>query len=117
MMVNTNTEWSQLSDMAIVAHISDFVRKSRLQQNIPQAQLAEMAGLNRWTISQIEKGEAINLTSLIAILRALDALYVLQQFDVQDEISPLAYAKLKKKEKVRARGRGVKSNNEDDLGW
>jgi len=117
MMGNTNIDWAQLSDTAIMAQIGIFVKKTRLQQNVTQAQLAEMAGLNRWTISQIEKGEAVSLTSLIPILRALDTLYVFNLFEVQEELSPLAYAKLKKKGKERARNKGLKAREEEDLGW
>ena len=116
-MGNTNIDWTQLSDSSIVAQVGSFVKKNRLQQNITQAKLAEMAGLNRWTISQLEKGESINLSSLIQILRALDILYVLNQFETIDEISPLEYAKLKKKEKQRARDKSKNKTNRDDLGW
>lgn len=116
-MENTNIDWAQLSDTAIMVQIGIFVKKTRLQQNITQAQLAEMAGLNRWTITQIEKGEAVSLTSLIPILRALDVLYVFNHFEAQEELSPLAYAKLKKKKKERARNKGFKETEEEDLGW
>lgn len=116
-MGNTNINWVQLSDAAIVTQIGSFVKKNRLQQNITQSKLAEMAGLNRWTISQLENGESVNLTSLIQILRALDVLYVLNQFEVMDEISPLEYAKLKKKEKERARNKNSKKTDQEDLGW
>lgn len=116
-MENTNIDWAQLSDTAIMLQIGAFIKKTRLQQNVTQAQLAEMAGLNRWTISQLEKGEAVSLTSLIPILRALDALYVFNHFEVQEELSPLAYAKLKKKYKERARNKGFKAAEEEELGW
>lgn len=117
MMDISNKDWTQLSDLAIVTHIGTFVKKSRQQQNITQAKLAEMAGLNRWTISQLEKGEAVNLSSLIPVLRALDVLYVLNNFEVIDELSPLAYAKLKKKEKQRVRTKNTKTSDKEDLGW
>ncbi|MFW6369986.1 MAG: helix-turn-helix domain-containing protein [Bacteroidota bacterium] len=116
-MANTNIDLVQLSDSAIVAHIGNFVKKNRLQQNITQARLAEMAGLNRWTISQLENGESVTLASLIQILRALDALHVLNQFEVVDEISPLEYAKLKKKQKKRARNKDRNKKEQEDLGW
>ncbi|MDA3879360.1 MAG: helix-turn-helix domain-containing protein [Prolixibacteraceae bacterium] len=116
-MGNTNIYWVQLSDSAIVTQIGNFVKKNRLRQNITQAKLAEMAGLNRWTISQLENGESVNLASLIQILRALDVLYVLSQFEFIDEISPLEYAKLKKKEKERARSKNSKETDQEDLGW
>lgn len=97
-MINTNTNWIQLSNMSIVERIGRYVRHMRFQQNKTQAQLAELAGLNRWTINQIEKGEPINLVSLIQILRALDCLHVFSEFEFSEEISPLEYAKLKKKQ-------------------
>jgi len=116
-MVKTSIDWVQMSNTAIVEQIGSYVKHIRLQKNITQAQLAEMAGLNRWTISQIENGEAVNLSSLIQILRALDVLYVLSQFEVVDEISPLEYAKLKKKQKERARNKKVDDKEPKDLGW
>jgi transcriptional regulator with XRE-family HTH domain len=107
----------QMSDVAVVKQIGSFVRHVRLQQNKTQAQLAEVAGLNRWTISQIENGESITLTSLIQILRASDSLYVLNAFEVSDEISPLEYAKLKKQQKKRARNKTIDLPDKDNLGW
>lgn len=116
-MRNTSIDWVQMSDAAIVKQIGSYIRHERLQQNKKQAQLAEMAGLNRWTISQIENGGSITLTSLIQILRALDCLYLLKAFEVSDEISPLEYAKLKKQQKKRVRNKKTDIPDKDDLGW
>lgn len=117
MMRNTRIDWVQMSDSAIVKQIGSYIRHERLRQNKKQVQLAEMAGLNRWTISQIENGESITLTSLIQILRALDCLYLLKAFEVSDEISPLEYAKLKKQQKKRVRNKKTNIPDKDDLGW
>lgn len=116
-MGNTNNDWIQMSDGAIVKQIGSFVRDMRMQQQKTQAQLAEAAGLNRWTVSQIENGESITLMSLIQILRALDSLHVLSEFEVSNEISPLEYAKLKKKQKKRVRNKTDKKPGQGDLGW
>jgi transcriptional regulator with XRE-family HTH domain len=89
----------------------------RLQQNKTQAKIAVMAGLNRWTISQIENGESITLASFIQILRALDSLFVLNAFEVPDEISPLEYAKLKKHKKERARNKATNKQDKENLRW
>jgi len=104
-----------MSDVAIVHQVGSYLKHIRLQQNKTQHQLAELAGLNRWTISQVEKGESITLTSLVQILRALDILYVLNDFEVSNEVSPLEYAKLKRQQKQRARGKN--SPNKEDVGW
>lgn len=116
-MVNTGINWIQLSDTSIIKQIGKFVKHTRIQKKITQAKLADMANLNRWTISQIENGESVNLASLIQILRSLDVLHVLNQFEVFDEISPLEYAKLKKKPKERVRNKKSKNNNQEDLEW
>jgi len=115
---NTNTNYTQMSDGAIIAHIGSFIKHKRMQQNKTQSQLAEIAGLNRWTVSQIENGESVTLSSLIQILRALDCFYVLEEFSYSEEISPLAYAKLKKQQnKERVRNKVSDKKNKEDLGW
>lgn len=117
MMENTSTDWVQLSDGAIVKQLGHYVKQVRLQQHKTQAELATRAGLNRWTISQLENGESVNLMSLIQILRALDSLYVLHTFNVPDEISPLEYAKLKKHQRERVRNKPIQTPEKEDLGW
>ncbi len=117
-MGNTSIDWFQMSDVAIVKQIGSYIKHIRLQQNKTQAQLAQIAGLNRWTISQIENGESITLMSLIQILRALESLHLLNGFEVSDEISPLEYAKLKKPKKQRVRNKSSNNlPNKEDLGW
>jgi len=116
-MRNTSIDWVQMSDVAIVKQLGSYIKQMRLQQNNTQAQLAGMAGLNRWTISKIENGESVTLASLIQILRALDRLFVLNAFEVPDEISPLEYAKLKKRQKERVRNKPANAQDKDNLGW
>nr|WP_299383845.1 helix-turn-helix transcriptional regulator [Allomuricauda sp.] len=117
MLENTNIDWAHMSDAAIVEQLGRYIRQIRLQQNTSQAQLANKAGLNRWTIIKIENGEPVTLMSLIQILRALNSLYVLNTFQVSEEISPLAYAKLKKQQRQRASGKSSPKPNKEDLGW
>ena len=106
-----------MTDAAIIVQIGKFIKHTRTQKNKTQGQLAEMAGLNRSTLSQIENGESISLSSLIQILRALDCLFVLNDFDFSEEISPLEYAKLKKQSRKRVRNKTPQTENKDDLGW
>tara|TARA_R110002050_G_scaffold917_3_gene6561 strand:+ start:7505 stop:7864 length:360 start_codon:yes stop_codon:yes gene_type:complete len=119
MMGYTSKIWAEMSDLEIVRHIGSAIKSLRLGQNKTQAQLAESAGLNRWTISQIEKGESISLNSLIHILRALDSLQILENFSSEEEISPLEYAKLKKQKRQRVRPypSGSPSVNEELPEW
>lgn len=118
MMVKANNNYTQMSDGALLVHIGRFIKHRRVKQNKTQAQLAEMAGLNRWTLSQIENGESITLSSLIQILRALDCLHILDGFNFSEEISPLEYAKLKKQQqKKRVRNKTSDKNKNEELEW
>lgn len=116
-MKKISLKWTQMTDAAIIVQIGKFIKHTRTQKNKTQGQLAEMAGLNRSTLSQIENGESISLSSLIQILRALDCLFVLNDFDFSEEISPLEYAKLKKQSRKRVRNKTPQTENKDDLGW
>jgi transcriptional regulator with XRE-family HTH domain len=101
-MANTNIEWLSMSDKSIVSIIGEYIKQQRLIQNKTQANIAEIAGVNRWTMSKIENGEPISLSSLIQILRALNLLDVLNLFKTQSQLSPLKLAKLEKQKRQRA---------------
>lgn len=117
-MDKTNVNWISKSNNDIVVALGNFLRHHRLRQNITQEQLAKAAGLNRYTVNQIEKGEPINLLSLIQLLRALDQLHVFESFEVKDEISPLEYVRLKKSSQARSRARNKNSQTQnEELGW
>lgn len=113
MMANTNIKWKALTDDAIIKEIGAFVKHYRLQQNKTQANIATQAGLNRWTISQLENGEAISLQSLIQILRALDLLHIFDSFKIEKQLSPLQLAKLEHQQRKRARSTNIKRDIED----
>ena len=91
-----------MSDKSIVSIIGEYIKHQRLIQNKTQANIAKIAGLNRWTMSKIENEEPISLKSLIQILRALDLLDVLDVFKVKSQLSPLKLAKLEKQKRQRA---------------
>ncbi|NBB89277.1 MAG: helix-turn-helix domain-containing protein [Bacteroidetes bacterium] len=109
--------WNALSDEAIVRRIGDFVKWHRLQQNTSQQGVAEAAGISRSTLSLLERGETVRLDTLIQVLRVLDELHVLDAFAVEDEISPIAYAKLKKKERKKASPQPFNSDEKTDIEW
>ncbi|MGV8947113.1 MAG: helix-turn-helix domain-containing protein [Lutibacter sp.] len=115
MMENTNIDWAAMMDSSIVAIIGKYIKEQRLLQNKTQSILATEAGVNRWTISQIENGEAITLLSLIQILRALNLLHVLDIFKIEQQISPIQLAKLAQKKRQRARSK--KDNEHLDTNW
>ncbi len=116
-MANTNNNWTAMSDNAIMGAIGEFIKQKRLQENKSQSQLAKEAGLNRWTLGQIENGESITLSSLIQILRVLNLLHLLDIFTIDDKISPIEFAKMKEKKRLRARNKNTNPDLKEDMGW
>ena len=117
MMANTNNNWASMSDSALISTIGSYIKHQRLAQNKTQVQLAYEAGINRWTLGQIENGESITLASLIQILRVLDRLYILDIFTVEEKISPIEYAKLKERTRKRARSKKRTADSNAGLEW
>ncbi len=91
-----------MSDDAIVETISAFIKHHRLEQNKTQSQLAAEAGINRSTLVEFEKGQRANIITFIQLLRALNLLHVLKQFEVQQQLSPIQLAELEQSKRKRA---------------
>jgi len=104
-----------MSDHAILREIGRRLKRKRLDKNLSQQKLAEVAGLNRTTVGEMERGAPSSLLTFIQTLRALDALEELDSFlpdpDLETRISPLQLAKLKGKERRRASPRGEKKGD------
>ena len=97
--------WNSMSDNAIVKQIGAFVKHHRMEQNKTQDVLANAAGISRSTLSLLERGETVTLATLIQVLRVLDVLHIMDAFEVQQAISPLALAKIEKDKRKRASGK------------
>lgn len=111
------TDIEFISDKAILSTIGLFVQQTRIKQNITQEELAKRAAISRSTVSMLERGDNISLNNLIKILRILDALYVLREFETTEEISPLQLAKKEKKKRKRVSKQASENNDHIDLGW
>lgn len=112
---NSYTNWISMSDKALIETIGTFIQHHRLNQNKSQSEIAKAADISRSTLSLLERGEKVTLNSLMQVLRVLDLLYIMDVFKVNDEISPIEYAKLRKNKRQRARNKNNNSN--EDLGW
>lgn len=109
--------WNEMSDKSLMETIGKFIKFHRLNQNKSQNQIASIAGISRSTLSLLERGEKVRIDSIIQVLRVLDLLHVMDIFKVQDQISPIAYAKLKKKKRKNASPKANDNNDMEDLGW
>jgi len=90
------------------------VRHHRIEQNKTQGELAKAAGISRSTLSLLERGETVTVTTLIQVLRVLDQLNIMSAFEVRENISPLALARLQKEKRQRARGRSAKKEESSE---
>jgi len=90
------------SDPMILKHVGEFIKHHRLIKNLSQDKVARDASISRSTLSLLERGEGVNLGSLIRVLRVLDLLHVFKEFDVHPVISPLVMAKQAKYKRSRA---------------
>ncbi|MCE2790442.1 MAG: helix-turn-helix domain-containing protein [Saprospiraceae bacterium] len=109
--------WDSMSDKALTETIGHFIKSQRLLQNKSQDQVATDAGISRSTLSLLEKGETIRIDSLIRVLRVLNLLYILDVFTVKDQISPIEYAKLKKKQRKQASPKQSNANLSKESEW
>jgi len=110
-------EWVSMNDKALAQYIGAFVRFHRMEQNKTQDELATAANISRSTLSLLERGKTVTVTTLIQVLRVLDQLQVLSVFEVKETLSPLALAKLQKEKRQRARGSSKKSEHGYESDW
>jgi putative transcriptional regulator len=103
----TITDYYTASDSQILKELGERLRSLRLNQDMTQEELAERALVSRSTIKSLEKGRG-KLSTLVAVLRELQALQQLDQFIPPVAISPLQMAEASLKSprtRVRASAR------------
>lgn len=91
-----------LSDTAIVMQIAEYIKQTRLNKNKTQQQLADEAGINRTTLTQLEKGGNFSILTLIQVLRALGELNRLAELKFEPQISPMQLAEIEMGKRYRA---------------
>ncbi|MGL4581770.1 MAG: helix-turn-helix domain-containing protein [Flavobacterium sp.] len=106
-----------LSDKAILKKIGLFIQQTRIKQNLTQEELATQAAISRSTLSAVERGDNSSINNLIKILRILNVLYVLNTFDIVQELSPMQLAKGEKQQRKRASKTDQYNLDNTDLGW
>ena len=106
--------WIAMSDTALAQTIGAFVKHHRLLQNKTQEDIASSANISRSTLSLLEKGETITVSTLLQVLRVLDLLYVMDIFKIQEQISPIELAKLDQQKRQRARNSDTNNSKQSD---
>ena len=100
--LSSTKNWLAMSDPAIVREICNNIKQIRLNKNISQAELANLSGLNRVTISRLEAGRSATILSVIQVLRALDKLEILNAFITEPEISPIKLLQQRETQRQKA---------------
>ncbi len=110
-----NSDWYAMSDDAIIKSIGAFIKHHRIEQNRTQQGVANDAGINRTTLSLLENGDIVNISTLVQVLRALDLLNIMDVFITENQISPLELAKLEEKRRKRASYK--RKNEKPEIDW
>lgn len=107
-----------MSNQAIAAEVGHRIAQLRLEKNLTQQQLADEIGMSRMAYGKLEKG-AGKFENIIAALRALDRLDIVEHFIPETPFSPMEQLKLKGKQRMRATGNvsESKSDQASDLDW
>lgn len=105
--------WDAMSDLAISELIGDYIKYHRVDQNKTQEDLAKAAGISRSTLSLLERGKRVNLSTLIQVMRVLGVLYMFGPFKIQQQISPMLLAEMDMNKRKRARKRNSTENNDN----
>jgi len=108
-------DWHPMTTKGIEIEIGLRIKNARLKKNMTQLALAKKTGLSRVSISKIERGNGVSLSSLIEILRMLDLLQNLEQLFPPSELSPLEILKIQRKKRKRASS--SKKGNDPNETW
>ncbi len=106
---------SSMSAAAIAEALGERLKLARLNRDLTQSEVAELAGVARKTVINAEKGKA-QLTIFVAIMAVLELTDQLDLFLPRQEISPLQLAKLQGKQRQRA-SRRDNAHHEDNVEW
>jgi putative transcriptional regulator len=92
------------STASILTMLGERLKQARLNQDLTQSQLAELAGVSRRSVLNAEKGKT-QLETFVALLVALGLTENLEHMIPATQISPVQLAKLQGKQRQRASGK------------
>jgi transcriptional regulator with XRE-family HTH domain len=106
------------TDDAVLAELGQRLARHRLARNRTQAELAEEAGIGRATLQRLERGESVQMTSLIRLLRTLGLLGALDAALPETIAFPIAQLERERRpERRRARASGDDAAGDQAASW
>jgi transcriptional regulator with XRE-family HTH domain len=111
-----------MTDAAVLAELGRRLARQRLERNWTQAELATEAGVGQATVQRAERGESVQMTSMIKLLRTLDLLGGLDLAVPESIDLPIArlereQRKLRRRASGRRRGRPAPKSDERSWRW
>ena len=103
------------TDDAVLAEIGQRIAARRIQMQLTQAAVAEQAGIAKRTLERMEAGESSQLSSLVRVLRVLDASTGLD--GLVPEIGPSPMDQLKQKKTARKRASSPRVSKTTPTPW
>lgn len=100
-----------LTDIAILERVGAKIKARRIASRLTQKQLATDAGVSHSALCSLEAGKNTSLLTLVAILRALHSLDLLDNLIKDEEVSPLMYVQIQKDNKQPKRVRSPKMHS------
>lgn len=79
-----------MTDAAVLAELGRRLAHHRLERNWTQAEMASAAGLGQATVQRVERGESVQMTSMIKLLRTLELLGALDAAVPESITLPIA---------------------------
>jgi transcriptional regulator with XRE-family HTH domain len=106
------------TDAAVLVELGGRLARHRLERNWTQAELAAQAGVGQATVQRAERGESVQMTSMIKLLRALELLAGLDVAVPESLELPIArLEREQRKGRQRASGRGRRPAEPSGRSW
>jgi transcriptional regulator with XRE-family HTH domain len=94
-----------MTDAAVLAELGRRLTRHRLERNWTQADLAAEAGIGQATVQRAERGDSVQMTSMIKLLRTLGLLGALDAAVPESIDLPIAQLE-RERRKLRRRASG-----------
>jgi transcriptional regulator with XRE-family HTH domain len=99
-----------MTNAAVLAELGRRLERHRLERNLTQAETATQAGIGQATVQRAERGESVQMTSMIKLLRALGLLAGLDVAIPESIDLPIAQLE-REQRKTRRRARGSRGGS------
>lgn len=109
---------SQLTDEVVLGELGERLARSRLEQNLTQAELAEQAGVSKRTLERLESGAvATQLSGFLRVCRVLGLLERFENLIPEPVIGPMEQLKRQDHKRQRASGKKPAPSNTGNWKW